>query len=236
MSELERLLDVQVLDSAIDQIPHRSRPAPGTGPLPGRSRPSSPRPTPGPPTPRAASRRPNDASSELERLGTARATKKARLEQQLKTVSAPREAEALMGEIATVDRERSEADDEELELLDVVEAAGAERAAAEADVDRLRLDQAEAKAALDSAEAALDVERAELATRRAEAAATVGASILARYDRTRKGFGGVAISRLNAGRCGACHLDQSRAALDALRHAPDDAEIECEQCGRLLVR
>ena len=116
MSALDELLAVQELDAAIDQIPHRRQR------LPERSvaldaaaevaRLEAQR--------EAAVARAETATKridELETVGAARATKKARLEQQLKTVFAPREAEALMREIARIDEERSTADDEELRLL-----------------------------------------------------------------------------------------------------------------------
>lgn len=235
MSELERLLEVQELDSALDQLPHRSERLPEraahrdlTGELTAAQARAD-----------AATGRIDAAEQrigKLEEAGAARTAKKAKLNQQLKTVIASREAEALMAEIATLDRDRSEADDEELELLDVVEAAEADRAEAQADIDRLTIAVAEAAAALADAQAELDRERGELTDRRTATAAQIADAMVTKYERLRKGFGGVAISRLHAGRCGACHLDQSRAGLEAVKTAADDAEIECEQCGRLLVR
>jgi len=235
MTELERVLEVQVLDSAIDQIPHRRERLPERATLAAAKA-----------TLRTTQQRIADATARsevasarievLEAAGAKRATKKARLEQQLKTVIAPREAEALMGEIANLDRERSESDDEELESMDGLETAMAELEAAEAEAvtQQAAVDAASAEAA--AAEAALEAERADLVERRTAAAAAIAPATLTKYEQLRASYGGVAISRIHAGRCGACHLDQSRAGLDALNSAPDDALIECEQCGRLLVR
>src|SRR5688572_13036147 len=55
---------------------------------------------------------------DAERRSHAIDAKKAKLQAQLKTVIAPREAEALQSEIAALDRERSELDDVELEALE----------------------------------------------------------------------------------------------------------------------
>jgi predicted nucleic acid-binding Zn-ribbon protein len=235
VNDLERVLAVQVVDSALGQLPHRSdrlderaitkRLAAAIATTMA--------------TIEAASARIAEAEAriaELEAAGTARATKKARLEQQLKTIISPRQAEALMSEIATLDHDRSVADDEELELLDAVERSEATSTEAQGELDQLRAEAAVATAELEAAEAVLAAERADLVERRAALTAEIPGATLERYERMRKSFGGVAISRLHGDRCGACHLDQSRAALEALRHAPDDAETECEQCGRLLVR
>ena len=235
MSELERVLDIQVLDTALDQIPHRRERLPeraAHAEAAGAVAEAAARQERATARIEAATAR----IEELETVGTARAAKKARLEQQLKRVIAPREAEALMHEIALLDDERSTADDEELELMDVVEQASDEQDTAASDLAGAAEALAARVAELAVAEAALDAERHELLAQRAAAGARVTEGALTRYERGRASYGGVAISRLAAGRCGACHLDQSRAALDALRSAPDDALIECEQCGRLLVR
>ena len=67
-------------------------------------------------------------------------------------------------------------------------------------------------------------------------ARTLPESVLTRYDRLRRTFDGVAIARLEGGRCLGCHLALSTSELDRIRHAPADAVVECEHCGRLLVR
>jgi predicted nucleic acid-binding Zn-ribbon protein len=59
---------------------------------------------------------------------------------------------------------------------------------------------------------------------------------MARYEQLRPKFGGVAIARLVGGRCDGCHLALAQAALERIRSAPPDALVECEECGRLLVR
>jgi uncharacterized protein len=171
---------------------------------------------------------------ELERAGTARDVKKARLAQQLKTVIATREAEALMHEISTLDAERSAADDEELSLMDSLEASESAVAAATTDLDEGMSITAAAQEALAAAEAAVDAEIAGYQAQREVLTGDLPTALVTRYEGMRKSFRGVVISRIAAGRCGACHLDQSRTTIEALR-AGDGATVECEQCGRLLA-
>ena len=59
-------------------------------------------------------------------------------------------------------------------------------------------------------------------------------ALLAEYETMRASFKGIAISRLNGNHCGACHLDNSRTSVEAIKAAPGELH-ECEQCGRWLV-
>lgn len=162
--------------------------------------------------------------------------KRTRLEAQLKTVIAPREAEALMSEIATLVEQRNELDDQELAALD-------EQASAEMVLHELagQLPAAEAilaaaDAALAEMTAALDDEVASLGEQRAAAAAALDEAALVRYTRTRHQFGGVAVARLQGSHCSGCHMDLSPAELDGVRAVPSDDLAECPQCGRFLAR
>jgi predicted nucleic acid-binding Zn-ribbon protein len=227
------LVSLQDLDNAIAQIAHRSARLPeraaSDAATVARDATTARR--------RAALARAEASTARIELLeqaGTARDEKKARLERQLKTVIAPREAEALMAEIATLDAERSDADDEELAAIDVVDTAEAEIA----DADALLVEQdaavREATSALVTAESALAAERDDLDRRRAAVTEAIDPALLARYESMRASFKGIAISRLSGNHCGACHLDISRTAVEAIKSAPDELH-ECEQCGRWLV-
>lgn len=162
--------------------------------------------------------------------------KRARLEAQLKTIIAPREAEALMNQIATLNAQRGELDDQELAALD-------EQAEAENDLAALEARMPELEAAVVTAEAELQVANGVLATeetalleRRPAAAAALSPADLAAYDRARSQFEGVAIARLEGHRCAGCHLDLSPAEMDAVKSVAEGVVPECPQCGRYLAR
>lgn len=230
-----RLLELQLIDSALDQLGHR------------RSR-----------LPELAARAAAvQALNELERLITTAdqsvadavalinrtehqasdlTVKRDRLDQQLKTVISPREAEALMHEIAHLNAQRGELDDHELAALE-------EQAAGEQQGDQLRAllaaaheQVAAAEHALSMVTADLDREQAELTSGRAAAAADIGPDALAIYERARRQFAGVAVAQLDGLRCQGCHLDMSRGEADIIRAMPADELPECPQCGRFLVR
>jgi predicted nucleic acid-binding Zn-ribbon protein len=160
----------------------------------------------------------------------------AELAARLKTIFVPREAEAVMAEQRTLAGRRSELEDGILERMGVV-AELDELDAADGKVDEeLAVELVAARDALLVAEESLDAELADVAARRAVVAQTLPESVLTRYDRLRRTFDGVAIARLEGGRCLGCHLALSTSELDRIRHAPADAVVECEHCGRLLVR
>lgn len=187
----------------------------------------------------AAQQRAADAQAVIdgtEHDSEALTAKRTRLEGQLKTVIAPREAEALMHEIATINAQRSDLDDRELEALEQQAAAEEEAASLAAGESALVDAEAEATAALDAVVATLDGEQSDLRARRVEAAAAFDAGELQQYDSMRKRHDGVAIAVLDGLRCTGCHLDLSRAEVDQLKALPAGEVADCPQCGRWLAR
>lgn len=159
----------------------------------------------------------------------------ARLNAQMRTVIAPREAEALQHELATLAGQRAESD--ERGLVALTEQGEAEEALAVhlTAEESIREAARSADERLQIAESGIEAELAELEQRRLEARALLTEALLARYDRIRSKIG-VAAARLTGSRCEGCHLDLSAAEVDEVRRAGDDEFPDCPQCGRMLVR
>ena len=171
----------------------------------------------------------------LEREGRSLTAQKSRLEAQLKTVIAPREAEALMHELDTLARRRDEFDDQELAYLEEQSAVADDLAALDDQLPGLRSRVDAAHGALAATEAVVDGEVADLGAARSDVAARIDGGLQRRYEQLRARFGGVAIARLEGTRCGGCHLDLSPTELADVRGVPAGEMAECPQCGRLLV-
>lgn len=177
-----------------------------------------------------------DAAIEgLEHEGAQLTEHRARLQAQLKTVIAPREAEALMHELEALASRRDGLDDQELAHLEEQGGLATERVALDA-----RQQDVEARAArtgdeLARVEASIDEELGGLHSARGALAATLDAATIERYGRLRARHGGVAIARLEGARCTGCHLDLSRGELDEVRAAGAGSLSDCPQCGRILV-
>jgi predicted nucleic acid-binding Zn-ribbon protein len=158
-----------------------------------------------------------------------------RLNKQMKTVIAAREAEALQHEIATLKQRRSELDDVELSALD-------DQTSVEAELQGL-LDQegvlTETYIAADkeatSAETDIDGELARVAVRLDALRAAVDKKVLRRYDRLREQHL-IAAATLSGSRCDGCHLDLSPAEVDVVKDSAAKGGLaDCPQCGRLLA-
>jgi uncharacterized protein len=163
-------------------------------------------------------------------------TRRSRLEAQLKTVIAPREAEALMHQIATINEHRSELDDAELTALD--QQADGEAALSQVATELPAVDDALslAASALAAAIAALDGEAAELNAHRDATVAGMPADQSAMYERVRQQFHGVGVTRLVGTHCSGCHMDLSPAELDLVKAVAPGEAAECPQCGRIMIR
>jgi predicted nucleic acid-binding Zn-ribbon protein len=157
-----------------------------------------------------------------------------RLNAQMKTVIAPREAEALQHEMANFMDKISSLEDESLAALERSEELdaslarlGAEIVVATSNVDDVGRALAEA---LDGVRGALSA----TTERRTATVASIDAQWVAQYERRRTAHGGVAIARLLRATCGGCHIDLSISEVDAVRRE-EPTQRECPNCARWLV-
>lgn len=158
-----------------------------------------------------------------------------RLESQLRTVIAPREAEALQHEIATLREARSELDDTALAAMEMLD----EGDRTVSDLERELVDARRAvESALISLREAQDLEQAQitqLTERRNAQMLVVPADLLRRYEARRANRKDAVVAELHGPTCDACHLDLSQTERDELRRLADDEIPECPHCGCILV-
>lgn len=152
------------------------------------------------------------------------------------SITASKELLALQSEVASLLERQRGLEDEELELMEQLEELDAERGPIQSAKEAWLAKQAEAEAALVDATAEIDVEIEAIIPARATAAESAVPDLLARYESLAPQFDGVAVAQLEDGRCNGCHMQLSAVAVDQLGKAPDDAVVQCEECGRLLVR
>lgn len=172
---------------------------------------------------------------DAERRGAELLAHRRRLEQQMKTVIAPREAEALMHELATLAEQSDDLDAHELEALEEQAALDDDLSSHLAGEESLRGRLGQADAALADELAVIDDQLAALAIERESLRAEVPAALLATYDRKRAALG-VAVARLVGKQCQGCHLELSAAEIDTVKHeAADSGVTDCPDCGRLLI-
>ena len=164
------------------------------------------------------------------------AVHKQRLEAQMKTVIAPREAEALMHEMTTLDGQIDLLDTAELEALEEQSDVDDRLTAHLGSEGDLRDAVSAADQALERATSEIDAELERLAALRAAARADLTDGLPARYDRVRAASG-VAVATLTGHRCEGCHIDLSAAEIDDVKEeaAGADGVADCPSCGRMLA-
>ena len=160
---------------------------------------------------------------------------RARLEKQLKTVISPREAEALMHEIALLNERRGALDDAELTALEEQAEIDDDLTAHSSTEDGLLSAVAVAEETAAQAAAQIDAQLADIDSRHDELRAAVDPALLKRYDQVRTQQM-VAVAALHGSRCEGCYLDLSAAEIDEVRAAARSGGLaDCPQCGRMLV-
>ena len=237
MPDLHRLLDVQDRDVALDQLQHRRASLAERGALAENER-----------LRQKLTAQLDDLRAQLHEIERAQRKiedevegidAKAEAENRKLnsgTITAPREIQALSDEIDALGRRKRSLEDDEIELMERAEPLtteadrlDAEAATADAEAERLRGVIAEQEGAIDS-------ELADVQRERDAAAADIPADLLTRYEQLRTKLGGIAVARLDGSRCLGCHVTLPAVEVDVIRHAPADAVVTHEDCGRILVR
>jgi len=172
---------------------------------------------------------------QAEERGAELLTHRQRLERQMKIVIAPREAEALMNEMATLGGQIDELDVHELEALEEQSTIDDQLAVHLQGEEQLRNRLTQADDALAVEVGDIDRELTDLTDRRTELRPWLSDGLLATYDRKRAALG-VAVAPLVGRQCQGCHLELSAAEIDTVKaEAADTGVTDCPDCGRLLI-
>jgi predicted nucleic acid-binding Zn-ribbon protein len=235
MSQQHDLLVLQQHDTLIDQLRHRRATLPERA-LVSQLTTERARLSDELATVQSERDRLGDAQGRLEGQVAGVEDKRRTLERRLSATSVPREAQTMSVEIDSLKARQSVLEDEIMEIMEAVEplearidVGGDERRFLE---ERLVV----AGAALVDGEADIDQQLRQATVERDEVARAVPEPLLSRYERLRSSLGGVAVATLDGGRCTGCNLTLPTAEAERARRAGPDAIVECEQCGRILVR
>jgi predicted nucleic acid-binding Zn-ribbon protein len=147
-----------------------------------------------------------------------------------------REVTALQHELESLARRQGDLEDQELELMERQEAAGAAFAAAQAGQQKAAADRERAVQLRDDVVADVADATARHEAARAAAAEGLAAPLLALYDRIRTQTGTTGAALLKARQCQGCRIELNGRELAAVRNADTDEVVRCDECGRILVR
>ena len=235
--QLEALLTVQDLDTALDQHRHRRETLPEREQVAAIDRQLA---SVAARRAEAAGRRDEVGGREAKMEAELNATE-ARIAEVHKrlyggTVSATRELLAMQTDVEHMQARAARLEEDALALLEDREPFDAEVAEIDGEKGRLDAEREAATSRLDAAAVEIDAEIDALNEQRAAVAAEVPAELMATYTRLRDRLDGIGAARLVGTRCNGCHLTLSAIEIDRLKREPPDALIFCEHCGRILVR
>jgi len=151
-------------------------------------------------------------------------------------VNSPRELENLQSEVQSLHRRQSDLEEVVLDVMERFETAQSALSQASSEREQLAESLVTVTAARDAALAELGEQSVKAGDRRVEVAASIPADLLDLYDKLRAQHGGVAAAALRLRRCQGCNLALNTVDLNAIRAAPDDEVLRCEECRRILVR
>jgi predicted nucleic acid-binding Zn-ribbon protein len=147
-----------------------------------------------------------------------------------------RDTQALQSEIEHLAGRQADLEEVELGVMERLEAHTAvldDLESANAEVERQR---AAAEASRDADYKALDDEAAAVRAERASAANGLDAGLMALYEKLRSQLAGRGAAALLGRQCQGCRMELNPVDLAAVKAAPEDQVVRCEECGRILVR
>ena len=151
-------------------------------------------------------------------------------------ISSPKELENLQSEIQSLQRRQSDLEEIVLDVMERRETTQASLDSATAERASIDAQLAAAIAARDAALAELDEQAAKAGSRRTQVAGDVPGELVELYDKLRAQHGGVGAAALRLRRCQGCNLTLNTVDVNAIKAAPEDEVLRCEECRRILVR
>ena len=231
-----RLLDLQGLDTRLDQIAHRKATLPELAEL------------------RELAPQTSVLDDDLVRARTAlgdvqREITKADTDVQLVRDRSARDQarmdagqgtakdmQALQHEVAALARRQTALEDVELEVMERAEGMAGDISRLEAARTKLAVRVGELEALRDKALADLDAEVEQIKHSRADVVAGVGDELVGLYEKIRASSGGIGAAALRQRRCEGCRLELNAVDINRLTAAAEDEVLRCEECRRILIR
>ena len=231
-----RLLDLQAVDTALNQLAHRRLTLPELATIADCEQ-------------RAAAVRSKlvdaettlaDLAAEQRRLESDVDTVRLRAEkdqQRMASAGVPaKEIAGLQHEVTSLARRQGILEDELLELMETRESAEQQVTEQQAELAGIEAERAVAAAARDEVFEELDDAETKRRVERGELVAKLPADLLGLYDKVRESSGGVGAAKLFQRRCEGCRIELAGSELGAVRAAKPETVLRCENCRRILVR
>lgn len=235
-ADQRRLLDVQELDTRLDQLAHKRRTLPELARLLELDAQLADLHTALVTSRTAAEdlrRELAKAEADVEQVRSRAARDQARLDS---GQGSAKDLQALQSEIASLARRQGDLEEVELEVMERLEAHEGALAEVTKAHDALVAQKEAVEADRDAAFRTIDADVERVRGERAQAAEGLDAGLVTLYERLRGQLGGLGAAPLRGRRCEGCRLELNPLDLDGIRSKGEDQVVRCEECGRILVR
>lgn len=231
-----RLLDLQALDSKLDQLAHRRRTLPLLGELQaletklGRLRDVH----------AVSAAADSDLAREQAKAEADVDQVRARAERDRRLLASgtgsAKDLENLQHELESLAKRQADLEDVVLEVMEKVEASATRTAKLAADRTEVEGDRERAAHALAAEQASVDKDIEFSRSQREVVAKQIPAPLLGFYDKLRDQYDGVAVAAIVRRRCQACQIELDIAEVNAAKTASPDTILRHDSCRRVLVR
>lgn len=150
-------------------------------------------------------------------------------------VGSAKDLQGLQHELESLGRRQGVLEEVELEVMERAEGLESELRSARERQAAVAAELAEVTRVRDEAAGRIGAEREQVAAGRADLVATVGADLVALYEKVRA-HSGTGAAPLQQRRCGGCQLELNPVEINRIRTADEDEVLRCEECRRILVR
>ncbi|AEE46385.1 zinc ribbon domain-containing protein [Cellulomonas fimi] len=235
-ADQRRLLDVQELDTRMDQLAHRRRSLPELARLLELDAQLADLHTALVTSQTAVQdlrREVAKAEADVEQVRSRAARDQARLDS---GQGSAKDLQALTSELTSLARRQADLEDVELEVMERLEAHEGALAEVTKAHEALVAQKQVVEADRDAAYREIDAEAERVRAQRATTAEGLDAGLVTLYERLRGQLGGLGAAPLRGRRCEGCRLELNPLDLDAIRSKGEDQVVRCEECGRILVR
>jgi predicted nucleic acid-binding Zn-ribbon protein len=147
-----------------------------------------------------------------------------------------KDMQALQHEVESLARRQSELEDVELEVMERAEGMAADVSRLAAARAELALRVEELEASRDKVFSELDAEVEQIGNSRGDVVAGVGKELVDLYEKIRDSSGGIGAAILRHRRCEGCNLELNQVDINRLTNAAQDEVLRCEECRRILIR
>ncbi|KDN85738.1 zinc ribbon domain-containing protein [Kitasatospora cheerisanensis] len=232
-----RLLDLQAIDSRLDQLAHRRRSLPEHAEIDKATADHTAlkdlvvaaQAQLGDTTREQAK-----AEADVEQVRSRAARNQQRMDSG--AVTSPKDLENLQHENASLAKRQGDLEDVVLEVMERLESAQTRVTELTARLEHSAVVVAEAEGRRDAKFAEIDAEAEKVRRDREAVANVIPADLMKAYLRLREQQGGVGAARLYQRRCEGCRTEFSITEFNAIKAEPADKVLRCENCGRILVR